>query len=95
MIELNTPSEILKMTVTKVEALRRKKKITQKNFAKKAGMPYGTYRAFIDTNIVSFENLISLYQVLGLYSDLDTFVSIKTNKTIQELKDEDKARGGQ
>ena len=94
MIELNTPSEILKMTVTKVEILRRKKKITQKNFAKKAGIPYGTYRAFIDTNIISFENLISLYQVLGLYSDLDTFVSIKTTKTIQELKDEDKARGG-
>ena len=92
MIELNTPSEILKMTVTKVEILRRKKKITQKNFAKKAGIPYGTYRAFIDTNIISFENLISLYQVLGLYSDLDTFVSIKTTKTIQELKDE--ARGG-
>jgi len=92
MIELNTPSEILKMTVSKIETLRRKKKITQKNFAKKAGLPYGTYRAFIDTNIISFENLISLYQVLGLYSDLDTFVSIKTTKTIQELKDEDRGR---
>ncbi|MDF1879625.1 helix-turn-helix transcriptional regulator [Sulfurimonas sp. SAG-AH-194-C20] len=94
MIELKTPSEIVKMTVIKVEELRRKKKITQKNFAKKAGMAYGTYRAFIDTNIISFENLISLYQVLGLYSDIDTFVSIKTTKTIQELKDEDKARRG-
>jgi len=95
MIELNTPSEIVKMTVTKVEVLRRKKKITQKNFAKKAGMPYGTYRAFIDTNIISFENLISLFQVLGLYRDLDALSSVKTTKTIQELKDEDKVRGGQ
>ncbi len=95
MIELNTPTEILKMTINKVETIRKKKKITQKDFAKKAGMPYGTYRSFIDTNIISFENLISLYQVLGLYSDLDTFVSIKTTKTIQELKDEDKVRRGQ
>ena len=89
MIELNTPSEIVKMTVTKVEELRRKKKITQKNFAKKVGMPY---RAFIDTNIISFENLISLFQVLGLYRDLDALSSVKTTKTIQELKDEDKVR---
>jgi len=95
MIELNTPSEILKMTITKVEAVRKKKKINQKDFAKKAGMPYGTYRAFIDTKIISFENIISLYQVLGLYSDLDMFVSINATKTIQELKDEDKARRGQ
>ncbi len=55
-------------------------------------MPYGTYRAFIDTYTISFENLISLFQVLGLYTELSTLSTIKTTKTIQDLKEEDKAR---
>jgi transcriptional regulator with XRE-family HTH domain len=72
-IELNTPSEIIIMLAKKIEVARIDKKITQKDFAKKAGMTYGSYT-------------ISLMQTLGLYSELTSLVKVSEVKTIKELK---------
>lgn len=85
-IELNTPSEIIIMLAKKIEAARIDKKITQKDFAKKAGMTYGSYRNFIDIQTISLENTISLMQTLGLYSELTSLVKVSEVKTIKELK---------
>jgi len=85
-IELNTPSEIVVMLAKKIEATRIDKKITQKDFAKRAGVTYGTYRNFIDTQTISLANVISLMQTLGLYSELSSLVKTSETKTIKELK---------
>lgn len=90
MIELNTPSEIVKMIVAKIEFTRKKKKLTQKRLASKAGISYGTYRGMIDTQTISLENCISLFHVLGLYGELKTISNIEHIKSIAELREEDK-----
>lgn len=85
-IELNTPTEIIIILAKKIEALRIDKKITQKDFAKRAGVTYGTYRNFIDSQTISLANVISLMQTLGLYSELSSLVKTSEIKTIKELK---------
>lgn len=91
MLELNTSTEIVEMLVKKIEKTRKSKKITQKELASKAGIPYGTYRGLVDSNTISLVSFISIFQVLGLYNELNTLVENKKIKTIKEMKEEDKA----
>lgn len=82
MIEFNTTSEIIKLLAQKIEKVRKKKKITQKELAQKAGVSYGSYRGFIDNNILSLRSFISILQVLNLYQELNMLVKIDEIKTI-------------
>lgn len=91
MIEFNTSIEIMELLAQKVEKTRKKKKITQKELAQRAGVSYGSYRGFIDNNILSLSAFISIFQVLNLYQELNTLVKINETKTIAEMRKEDKA----
>jgi len=91
MIEFNTTTEIIELLAQKVEKARKKKKVTQKELAQKAGISYGSYRGFIDNNIMSLSSFISIFQVLNLYHELNTLVKINEIKTIAEMREEDKA----
>ena len=88
MLEFNTPVEVIKMLIQKIEQVRIQKKMTQKEFASKAGIAYGTYRSFLDLNNISLHNFIAIYQVLGFYDELNTLVKINKTKTIKEMKEE-------
>lgn len=90
MIEFNTTSEIIKLLAQKVEKVRKKKKITQKELAQKAGVSYGSYRGFVDNHILSLISFISILQVLDLYQELNTLVEINETKTIAQMREEDK-----
>ena len=90
MIELSTSTEIIKLLVDKIEKKRKKSKITQKNLAKKSGMSYGAYREFIDNSSISLASFISLFHVLGLFSELKTLVENKEVKSIAQMKEEDR-----
>ena len=92
MIELNTSSEILKMLSIKIEEERLDQNISQKELTAKAGISYGTYRNFLDIQKISLQNFISLFQVLGLYAELDTLVKKEKKKSIKELKENAKRK---
>ena len=92
MIELNTSSEILKMLSTKIEEERLDQNISQKELTAKAGISYGTYRNFLDIQKISLQNFISLFQVLGLYAELDTLVKKEKKNSIKELKENTKRK---
>jgi len=94
MIEFNTSTEIIELLAQKVEKARKKKKITQKELAQKAGVSYGSYRGFIDNNILSLSSFISIFQVLNLHRELNTLVKINATKTIAQMREEDKALEG-
>ena len=90
MIQLYTASEIITKLSQKIEKVRKDKKITQRELADRAGMPYGTYRGLIDSGTMSLNGFISLYQVLDLSQELESLIKINTSKTIKELKEQSK-----
>jgi len=89
MIEFNTATEIIEIISKKVEKRRKKKKLTQKELALKAGVSYGSYRGFIDNNVLSLTGFISILQVLNLNNELNNLVKASDKKTIAEMREED------
>jgi len=90
MIEFNTPTEIISLVVLKIEKLRKRKKITQKELALKSGIPYGSYREMIDNKSISLKNFISILQVLNMTTELKCLVENTEVKTIAQMREEDK-----
>ena len=92
MIELNSSKEILIILSKKIERERIAQNISQKDLALRAGISYGTYRNFLDIQKISLLNFISLFHILGLYTELNTLVQSKKTKSIKELKENTKER---
>lgn len=90
MIEFNTPTEIISLVVLKIEKVRKRKKITQKELSLKSGIPYGSYREMIDNKSISLKNFISILQVLNMLTELKCLVENTEVKTIAQMKEEDK-----
>ena len=90
MIEFNTPTEIISLAVSKIEKVRKKKKITQKELSLKSGVPYGSYREMVDNKSISLKNFISILQVLDMFTELKCLVKNTEVKTIAQMREEDK-----
>ncbi len=90
MIELLTPLEMIKKAVNIVETERRAQRLQQKELAKIADIPLPTYKQFIYSYKVSFENLIKLFIALRLFDNLNALLKTKEHKTLDEIKMADK-----
>lgn len=66
----------------RVRARRLEKNLTQKAFAKRAGIGYDAYRSFESTGDTTLRNLILIAFVLG---DEDIFSSMFTKKSYQSI----------
>ncbi len=75
-------SKIIKMLVIRVKALRKKKKITQKEFAAHIGMSFGTYKKFESSYKISLEGFIDICR--GLDKVEDVFELLKPN-TVEKV----------
>jgi transcriptional regulator with XRE-family HTH domain len=81
-ISMITVESIYKSIAQRVRARRLEKNLTQKAFAKRAGVGYDAYRSFESTGDTSLRNLILIAFVLG---DEDVFESMFTKKSYQSI----------
>jgi transcriptional regulator with XRE-family HTH domain len=78
----NTPESILKRVAERVKEKRLELNLTQKTFAKRAGVGYDAYRNFENTGDITLRNLILCAVVLD---EIDGFKELFTNKTYQSI----------
>ncbi len=81
-ISMMSVESVYKSIAQRVRTRRLEKNLTQKAFAKRAGVGYDAYRSFESTGDTSLRNLILIAFVLG---DEDVFESIFTKKSYQSI----------
>jgi predicted transcriptional regulator len=86
MIELATPLEIIQKAVKLIETERKVQKLQQKELAQIADIPLPTYKQFIYSHKISFENLIKLFIALRLFDNLNCLLKTKEYKSLDEIK---------
>lgn len=87
-----TVSEILQKLAERVKQRRLELNLTQKNFAKRAGMGYDAFRKFETTGEISLRNLVLCAVVLD---ETDVFNELFTQKkygSIQDVIKEEEAK---
>jgi len=78
----NSPDSILKGISERTKERRLERNLTQKAFAKRAGVGYDAYRKFENTGEVTLRNLLLCAMVLD---DLDGFIELFTKKSYQSI----------
>ena len=73
-----TPESILKGIAERVKARRLERNLTQKAFAKRAGVGYDAYRKFENTGDITLRNLILCATTLD---DVDSFTELFTKQS--------------
>ena len=77
-----TPAAILKGIAARVKERRLERNLTQKAFAKRAGVGYDVYRKFENTGEITLRNLILCAFTLG---DVDSFNELFARKAYQSI----------
>ena len=78
----NTPDSILKGIADKVKGRRLERDLTQKAFAKRAGVGYDAYRKFENTGEITLRNLVLCAIALD---DIEGFTELFTKKSYQSI----------
>ena len=77
-----SPDTILKKIAERVKEKRLERDLTQKAFAKRAGVGYEAYRTFENTGEITFRNLVLCAIVLD---EADAFAELFSKKTYQSI----------
>ena len=77
-----SPDTILTKIAERVKEKRLERDLTQKAFAKRAGIGYDAYRTFENTGEITFRNLVLCAIVLD---EADVFAELFTKKTYQSI----------
>jgi transcriptional regulator with XRE-family HTH domain len=80
-----SPGEILKGLAERVKARRLESALTQKELAKRAGIPLPTYRRFEHTGEISLRGLVMLGIALDMYEEFSSLFSTKTYADMDDL----------
>lgn len=84
-------SDFLREIADKSRLLRKEKKYSQQQLAKRANVSLGSYKRFEQTGQISFESLLNIAFVLGRLKDFDNLFKIDDSaeiiKLFQALKD--------
>ena len=78
----NSPDTILQRIAERVRTKRLERNLTQKAFAKRAGVGYDAYRQFENTGEITLRNLVMCAIVLD---DADGFAELFLKKTYQSI----------
>jgi transcriptional regulator with XRE-family HTH domain len=78
----NTPDTILQKIAKRVRERRLERNLTQKDFAKRAGVGYDAYRKFENTGEITFRNLVLCAVVLD---DVEGFTELFVKKSYQSI----------
>ncbi len=86
----NSPDSILKEIAGKVKERRLERNLTQKAFAKRAGVGYDAYRKFENTGEITLRNLVLCAIALN---DTDSFSDLFATKSYQNIDELLKTQG--
>ena len=78
----NSPNSILKGVAERAKERRLERNLTQKAFAKRAGVGYDAYRKFEHTGEITLRNLLLCAMILD---DTDGFTELFTKKSYQSI----------
>ena len=78
----NSPDSILQKIAERVKGKRLERNLTQKAFAKRAGVGYDAYRKFEYTGEITLRNLVMCAVILD---EADGFAELFTKKTYRSI----------
>ena len=78
----HTPNAILKKIAERVKEKRLERNLTQKTFAKRAGVGYDAYRKFENSGEITLRNLVLCAVVLD---DIESFTQLFTQRTWKNI----------
>ena len=81
----DTPSDVTLRLAKKMKAIRRRKKITQKQMASRSNVSYATLRKFEQTGQISLESFVKLTMELGLVSEINNLFTQPIYNNIEEV----------
>lgn len=84
-IDLKTPNEINLGIAARFSAIRKRRKISRKELAKKSGVSYASLRRFEETGEISLISLSKLAIALNLGEELDSLFSDVPFNSIEEV----------
>jgi len=79
-----SPQSIQQRTAEKVKEKRLERNLTQKSFAKRAGVGYDAYRKFENSGEITLRNLLLCAIVLD---DVDSFLELFSKKNWKSIND--------
>ena len=91
-MDLMTNNEILKVFGERIRKARIRQNLTQKEIAERSGMSVLTIKNVESGKKMQFASLISIIRVLGLLSQLESFLLIPEVSPLERLKHKKKER---
>jgi transcriptional regulator with XRE-family HTH domain len=88
----NSPKTVIVGVAERVKQRRLERALTQKELAKRAGIPLPTYRRFERTGEISFSSLVLLGMALGMTAEFGELFNTKTYSGIDDLLRQSKKR---
>ncbi len=85
---LKTPKEIQLEIAKNIREKRKKRKLTQEEFAKKSGVSFGSIKRFENTGEISLFSLVKIAMVLECENELLNLFKKKDYTSIEEIIDE-------
>lgn len=84
-IDIKMPTEITTGIANRLSLIRKRRKITQKDLAKKSGVSYASLRRFEETGEISLISLSKLSIALDISEELDGLFSDVPFNSIEEV----------
>ncbi len=84
-LNFKTPNEIQLEIAKNVREKRKKLKLTQKEFAKKSGVSFGSIKRFENTGEISLFSLVKIALVLNCEDDFLNLFKQKQYDSIEEI----------
>ncbi len=81
----NSPKEIMILLSKKIIALRKQKKMSQRELSERSGVAYATVRKFESTGIISLESLLKISEALNRLNDFESILLIDDLKRKKDL----------
>lgn len=80
----DTPSDVTERLAKKLRAIRKRKKITQKQMAARSNVSYATLRKFEKTGQISLESFVKITMELGVVDEINDLFSQPRYSSIEE-----------
>ena len=80
----DTPSDVTERLAKKLRAIRKRKKITQKQLASRSNVSYATLRKFEKTGQISLESFVKITMELGVVDEINDLFSQPRYSSIEE-----------
>ncbi len=85
---LLTPDDIIKSLAKRVRDIRKRRKISQKQLAKRSNVSYGSLRRFEETGQISLESLVKIAMELGLTNEINELFTHPVYNSLEEVINE-------